>query len=258
MKVSPYNSNYMWAGTLSHIFRSTNQGLHWTISNMPVTGNVVGIAVGNNDSTVYGVIAGLTSDSNGHFVKSTNGGLNWIKAATNFPMTPVNSLARATSGQLFVGTDYGVITSTDDGVTWSPFGLGMPRVQVLSLKVKGNNDQYLLAGTHGRGAYWIPITSLDVEKNSAAQFTVGECHPNPVNAGSQQATQLTFTLDRSRPLEATLYDVLGHSVEVVANRSFAEGMHTIQIPTVGLPEGDYFVAIQTSGEALIRKISVVR
>jgi photosystem II stability/assembly factor-like uncharacterized protein len=258
VRVSPYNATDMWAGANSCIYYSTNEGRHWTRSTIAATGQVVGLVLGSSNATVYAVVAGLSKSSNENFVKSTDGGMTWTTPATNFPGTPTNCLARASSGQLFVGTDYGVITSTDEGATWTPFGLGMPRVQVLSLKVKGNSDQYLLAGTHGRGAYWISLAPLDVEKASAPNFSVGECYPNPLMVGSPQAAELAFTLDKSKMVTATLYDCLGHSLQVLTHESFGQGTHTLQIPTSSLAQGDYFIAVQTSSEALVRKMSVVR
>jgi photosystem II stability/assembly factor-like uncharacterized protein len=258
IRISRLDSNDMWAGTNGTVWRSANQGSYWNASKLGVSGQVVGIAIGNNDSIVYAVVAGLTKDSNAHFVKSTDGGVTWIKPATNFPMTPANSLARASSGQLFVGTDYGVITSTDDGVTWSQFGLGLPRVQVLSLKVKGNSDEFLLAGTHGRSAYWIPISPLGVQANSAKNIAVGECYPNPIISIASQHSQLSLTLQKPQVLKATLYDYLGHAVEVLTNGMTEQGTHDLHIPTSKLANGDYFIAIQIEGKALIRKLTVAR
>jgi photosystem II stability/assembly factor-like uncharacterized protein len=254
--ISPTNSNKLWAGATSHVFRSTNEGSHWTSSSLGVAGQVVGLALGATDTVVYAVLGGLTNDSNAHFQKSTNGGATWTTPATNFPMTPANSLARSSSGQLFVGTDYGVIISTDDGVTWSQFGLGMPRVQVLSLKLKGKQGQYLLAGTQGRGVYYITLPTQGVEPLTTTQFAVGECYPNPVNAS--RSSELRVTLTESKKLTATLYDALGHALQVLASTTFNSGDHALPIPTNNLASGDYFVVLQAGNEAVIRKLVVTR
>jgi hypothetical protein len=254
--VSPNNSNDIWAGTTGHVFRTTNQGVHWTASNIGVAGQVVGLALGNSDTVVYAVVAGLTSDSNAHFLKSANGGATWLKPATNFPMTPANCLTRSSSGQLFVGTDYGVITSTDDGATWSQFGIGMPRVQVLSLKVKGKKGNHLLAATEGRGVYSIDLASEGVETIALTNFGIGECYPNPASAN--QTSHLMLTLKNPLSLRATLCDCLGRSIQLMASGMFSAGAHDISISTSGLSNGDYFLVVQADGHAVIRKLTVVQ
>jgi ligand-binding sensor domain-containing protein len=58
-----------------------------------------------------------------------------------------------TGGKLVVATDFGVFTSSNDGVTWSRLGTNLPNVVVnqLVLDPKGN----LVAATHGRGVWTI-------------------------------------------------------------------------------------------------------
>ena len=55
------------------------------------------------------------------------------------------------SGQLYVGTDIGVFTSSDNGLTWSTQTDGPGTVPVEQLLWK--NDNTLMAVTHGRGIF---------------------------------------------------------------------------------------------------------
>jgi hypothetical protein len=54
-------------------------------------------------------------------------------------------------GQLYLGTERGVLFSGDDGQTWRPLQLNMPTVAVHDLQVKDDN---LVVATHGR-SLWI-------------------------------------------------------------------------------------------------------
>ena len=54
-------------------------------------------------------------------------------------------------GQLYLGTERGVMFSTDDGRTWRPLQLNLPTVAVHDLIVK---DDDLVLATHGR-SFWI-------------------------------------------------------------------------------------------------------
>ena len=80
-------------------------------------------------------------------------------------------------GQLYLGTERGVMFSTDDGATWQPLQLNLPTVAVHDLVVK---DDDLVVGTHGR-SIWIlddlqPIREMtDADRRRAACT----CSPSP-------------------------------------------------------------------------------
>lgn len=52
---------------------------------------------------------------------------------------------------LYVGTDRGVYVSSDLGISWEKFGLGLPNTIVYDLAASSNTS--LFAGTFGRGAW---------------------------------------------------------------------------------------------------------
>jgi hypothetical protein len=76
-------------------------------------------------------------------------------------------------GQLYLGTERGVMFSTDDGATWRDLRLNLPTVAVHDLVVKDND---LVVATHGR-SLWIlddllPIRDLDSASGSTHLFPV--------------------------------------------------------------------------------------
>ena len=58
---------------------------------------------------------------------------------------------------VFAGTDIGVFATYDGGVSWAPFGAGMPRVAVFDLGYFDGEDQVLRAATHGRGIWELDL-----------------------------------------------------------------------------------------------------
>ena len=68
--------------------------------------------------------------------------------------TPHNAVIAAGNGQLFVGTDFGVWESLDDGLSWGYEGPadGLPNVAIHDLHYSPATRQ-LMAYTHGRGAF---------------------------------------------------------------------------------------------------------
>jgi hypothetical protein len=107
---------------------------------------------------------------------------NWTAAGNGIPSIPINAFAvdPLNSNNLFAGTDIGVYNSTDGGVTWNPFGTGLPRVAVFDMKIQSPN-RILRVATHGRGIWEISIgAATPTIQLGASSYTVGE------GAGSAQ------------------------------------------------------------------------
>src|SRR5205085_3579639 len=96
---------------------------------------------------------------------------------------------------VFVGNDYGVLMSTDNGATWTNTqSMGFPSVQVMSLHARGH---YIIATTYGRGMYQLDVSGITgaVANNAASNGTteIGSVYPNPVASGSPQ-TNIRYSL----------------------------------------------------------------
>jgi photosystem II stability/assembly factor-like uncharacterized protein len=101
-------------------------------------------------------------------------------------------MALAVSGdgqRLLLGTERGVLHSTDDGVTWMQSGAALPgSVQVLALAVTPADDTLLAATTNGvyrrSGAtdVWTPTTL----KGTILTVAISPVQPNRVLAVDDQ------------------------------------------------------------------------
>jgi hypothetical protein len=85
----------------------------------------------------------------GHLFKTTNGGASWTNASPSLPDVPASSFVIA-GGTWYLGTDLGVVTSTDAGTTWKRVS-GFPNVVVMQLRLAPSGTVY--AATHGRGIW---------------------------------------------------------------------------------------------------------
>jgi len=84
----------------------------------------------------------------------------------------VNAIARAPGAALlFVGTDYGVYCSLDAGVSWQPFGTGLPQAAVVTSMVLHPQSHRLRVSTLGRGVW---ECALD-EPDRACDLHVRDC-----------------------------------------------------------------------------------
>jgi hypothetical protein len=80
---------------------------------------------------------------------------------TSFPDFPATSLARDhATGDLYVGNDFGVLRLAHASTTWTVAGTGLPHVETPNLSITPGT-RVLLAGTHGRSAWALPLSSSD-------------------------------------------------------------------------------------------------
>ncbi len=176
---------YIYAGTDSGVFRSTDNGGSWTrvASGLPVHA----VAVGSNGFIYAGTYDGiyLSTDSGGSWnpttmtyqtmsftvapsgailagtasdgiFASTDSGTNWTQISTSTAVE-VYALAVNSSGYIFAGTYdasnpgfEGVYRSTDGGQTWGQVGLANTWVWTLATNSSGDE---VFAGTYGNGVY---------------------------------------------------------------------------------------------------------
>ena len=90
----------------------------------------------------------------GHLWRTTDGGVSWQNAASNLPDVPASSFVIAGS-TWYLGTDLGVLTSTDAGATWHRVA-GFPYVTVMQLRLGPDGNVH--AATHGRGLWRVSAT----------------------------------------------------------------------------------------------------
>jgi photosystem II stability/assembly factor-like uncharacterized protein len=160
--ISATDANKIYIGTDGgRIKVTTDNGATWSTK----TGfnYVSDFAVDQTDDNIcYAVFGGFGQ----HVLKTTDGGTTWNNISGDLPNTPINAvvLRQTTPRMLIVGTDIGVFRSIDEGTSWTVFGNGLPSVPIYELKYK-ENAKLLLAGTHGRGAYYLDLHSFGLAFN---------------------------------------------------------------------------------------------
>ena len=202
--ISPQDDNYRIVGLASVGAGVTDGALFFTTTGSPTLTSLDPTGIGSvipdkyvariifdptNKNTAYialGGYMGSTTSANSHVWKVTNLGTTPVLTAINgsgitgLPDVPVNGLAidPLKTTRLFAGTDIGVYDSEDGGATWSPFGLGLPRVAVFDMGVQ-NVKRVLRIATHGRGLWEIGLP------------TAAEVIVNPPTAVTATATSAT-------------------------------------------------------------------
>ncbi len=144
--VEPGNSNIVYAGTESGLYKSTDGGTGWATANEGLASQLIfDILIDpNTPSTLY------VATWEGGIFKSTNRGENWTAANNGLTHLNARTLAMAADSSLiFAGTESfsetegGIYKSEDGGSSWSLKAVA----NVLSVAVDPNNKDILYAGT---------------------------------------------------------------------------------------------------------------
>lgn len=158
--VSCSNSSYVYVGTqLGHVFMSSDGGTTFAEADLglPLV-TVTQIAI-ERSSPLEAVVT-ISSFGTGHVFSTANGGSSWSNVSSNLPDFPANAVTVDSYGNLYVGSDIGVFISTNSGASWVKLGNGLPRVSVVDLVFNANGA--LVAATHGRGAWLLPLPDFDI------------------------------------------------------------------------------------------------
>lgn len=137
--------------------------------------------------TAYATFTGYREDDFRPFVfKTTDAGKTWSSIAANLPAAPVNVIKQDLTNPktLYVGTEFSVFVSMNDGESWNEINGGLPRVSIQDLTIHPR-DRDLIIATHGRGIYVMdhmkPLQEFteEVSKKPAHLFTVDDWTPLP-------------------------------------------------------------------------------
>jgi photosystem II stability/assembly factor-like uncharacterized protein len=118
---------------LSGIWRSIDNGKHWTIN----SGG--GITPTNAIDSSQNILVG----SNGYILRSIDSGITWQKNSSQLTSGTITAIDVRTSGEIFAGSSLeGMFRSTDNGITWDQLNAGIKNQSIFSLAVHQNGDIY--------------------------------------------------------------------------------------------------------------------
>ena len=234
------------------MFYTIDQGVTWVKTAKGLASTVTGIV--SNPKNASELYACTTGGGANNVWKSTDGGVTFTNPSTNLPNTPCWAITmHPTDGRLFLGTEKGVLWSNDGGVTWNPLMTGLPYCMVTQLRVRGTNNDKLLAGTYGRGMFWLDLSTVGVKPDANANTSVSldPIYPNPVS--SENAT-VGFTMKDAGLATITIHDLLGRELRILEKSYFDAGHHQASFASEGLSKGTYFVMLTANGRSVSEKI----
>ncbi len=251
ISVSSLDSNVIYAGTDDgNVWVTEDGGGNWTKVSDDLPNRWVTKVLASREelNTVYVTFSGYRyGEDNGHVYKSTDLGENWTNISITLPDIPVNDIEQDGYGNLFLGTDIGVLSSLDDGENWESFGENMPSVVITDLFIH-EASEYLYAATYGRSSYKIDISENILGNDFSSLGTNFNMYPNPAS------NMVTISFNEvSNNISVILYDQLGR---VVLNNDFENISNEIQLSLDKLNNGIYYVQIISNTIKSTKKLIV--
>jgi photosystem II stability/assembly factor-like uncharacterized protein len=176
---SPEKAGALWVGSDDGRVQLTrDDGKHWLDVTPPAMGDaqVASIEVSPHDPAKAFVAATRykLGDFSPMLYRTVDEGRHWRRIVSGFPPHAFVRVVRADPvrpGLLYAGTEDGMFISFDDGDSWQPFQLNLPRVPVTDLEIRHGD---LIASTQGR-ALWIlddlsSLEQLDTEVAKAGLY----------------------------------------------------------------------------------------
>ena len=143
--------------TRANVFVTRDGGVTWSNVTQGLPARPPGdLAVHPDDpDEAFLVLGGFLS---GHVFRTRDGGRTWEDRSGDLPDMPVNAVLYdpADPAGVYIGTDLGVFYSSTGGGSWTPLTDGFPMVAVFDVAAQPGTGR-LVAATHGRGMFEIPI-----------------------------------------------------------------------------------------------------
>ena len=249
ISVSPIDTSTIYVGTDDgNVWITNNGGGNWTnvSASLPNRWVTKVLASRSDLNTVYVTFSGYRyGEDNGHVYKSDDNGSNWTDISSGLPDIPVNDILEDVYGNLFLGTDIGVLASPDQGANWSVLGENLPSVVVTDMHIH-EASEYLYIGTYGRSMYKLDLSEdiLSVAHRSFSENIA--IYPNPAT------DYVTISASQSfENISVGIYDAMGREI---SRRDFSSSNTDEQISTQGFSKGMYFVKISNGHSQTTRKL----
>lgn len=254
----------IWFGTNnSRIYYSTDRGATWGFGTTP-TVNSFSVAFANGNDGLATFNQGSDGTGVPMIALSRDGGKTWDPTTLPFngalpqSVTFVPGTTRA-----FVATQVGIFETSDFGASWKQMAVPMMSYQSLALSAQADSEKNVSAfGINAAGqtinlkeaAEITQPTAVPADASAGSGLIVGEALPNP----SIGVASIAVMLPHAANLQATLFDVLGRQIGVVADGAYSAGRHSITFDCSGLATGTYYCWVRVGGVRLMRTVVVGR
>jgi hypothetical protein len=244
--LDPSNSNIVYIGGSTGMFKTTNAGSSWFNTTNGISDTIFDIAI---DQSSTNTLYAATLDG---VFKTTNGGTNWTNTGC--------SGARAVlidpddSDQIYAGTSSGVYSSAVGGGSWTSMSDGLNGSHVTSLGI--NPGVYLFAGTDDAAMFrWSLQVGVAENEDDASSAIFLSVHPNPARI----RTSIEYAITTQSHVQIALYDVQGRHICTLVDAHHVAGTYCVSwsgrdSQDRPVAAGIYMCRMTTDTEVTIQKL----
>jgi hypothetical protein len=240
-----------WGIVTKKIFSSSNQA-------------VTGVAVDEKDVNHVIVVLGTYGQPNHvyHSYNAASASPTFSLIQGKLPPFPVYDALINTNDpkNYFLGTEFGVWSSTNSGSAWTQELNGMEQVPVFQLRQRRFetttwNGPTIYACTHGRGVFMSETlaTGIKDQDNTKVASAVLNMYPNP----AQAYTILQLNLDDASDVQIRIFDLQGKEISSLSYGRQMAGDHTFKLETGDLKRGTYLVSVKTNAGQTTSKLLIM-
>jgi photosystem II stability/assembly factor-like uncharacterized protein len=247
------------------IYRSTNAGVNWTTTLMPVLIDCI---------TFYNATTGITSGVNDFgtsiVFKTTNGGVNWneiysipLRVFTNIMTVPSTGTAFAigvtVDTTIFANSKIATLKTTNYGATWVLKELNTTQ-HMMGLWIADADNFYMSGGDLNEPAVVLKSTNGgNVFVNAVGSevpdsYSLGQNYPNPFNP----RTAIRFQVAGNSDVVIKVFDVQGREVRTLVNERMQAGIYEVDFDGTGLNSGVYFYQMRAGKYSETKRMILIK
>ncbi len=253
LAVAQGNSNIIYTGSSDgRVYLTTDGGATWNprYSGLPWAPIPDIVLHPSNWQIAYLCV---DRSSGGRVYRTTNAGVDWTDITGDLP----NGLRGISltinfstpSPLLFLGTDYGVYFSPNNGTNWTKEGDNLPSLAIYDLGYDVHNH-LLVAATHGRGMWRATVSDtigIQGDQNLAQLpqgFSLSQNYPNPFNATTLIRYAVPAVSGQQSTVSLKIYNILGQKVATLVNEKQPPGYRAVSWDAGDMASGIYFYRLQ--------------
>jgi hypothetical protein len=185
--------------------------------------------------------------------RSLNNGISW-NAVVNFGITTSVRSLYVKNGYIYAGVEpRGVHCSADNGSSWTVMNSGLTDTSIYSLAA---NTDYLFAGTRSHGVWrWLlskTPTSIKQQQAHIAGREILKLIPR------NRSLTVSFSLPRRENVKLNVFDLSGHLVATLCDKTMQAGQHAVSWDTRSLASGCYIVRLQADATTQVKSVPLFR
>jgi len=239
-----------WWGSGAIVFKTTDGGLNWSgvfstsDPNLFVSSFNKGDAI--NPNIVYTSLYGTDK-----LYRTINGANTWDTIQTpaqyindfDFISADTGHIVSA-DGEIFVTTNGGINWTLEYATTWGAYG---PNVLLYSLSFTGNTGY--VCGTNGL----VKKHTMSNGINEKLSNNTIRIYPNPINSSEN------LLIEVKEPIENGIVKISNTLGQIVLQKTINDiiGNSTITLSDINLPNGIYYVVLETKENSATQKLIVV-